>query len=366
MEKKIDEFKLSDEVILTFEEILTGKDRLAIHDYCEKVGLYSKSEGSGHKRTTKVYKVKPEDTGVEITDEDRKIFIKDFGFPIPVYKEPYFTYYVNSLDPLFGSVKSYNMMVDAVTKLESQGKKFFKYTHELAGKMIKAISEKEEYQKFVTEKCSYPCEDYPPEESIYKKDAGTHFFSLDIIKANYNCLRVHDKKIVLDTNDWIEFVKKFTDIEYFFYAKYFRQNVFGKLSSKRIQLVQKSLLTELYKKIKGSVSVYGRMGSDELFVNTTQETWVKDLELLKKLISEMDENVRNIWKISAFSLKQLGKSANFVLTDLEDGTFEFANVPKDFHLQAYKFYMNIPLEENDFKAMKDDYVVTYGEPYDFN
>lgn len=364
--KKIDAFIVSGAEVLTFPETLHSRDRGVIHSYCEKVGLFSKSEGNGNKRTILVYKKKPE-TINEITDSDRKQFIQYFGFPIPIYKEPYFSYYIETLDPIFKTKKAYALLVDAINILTARGENFKTFTFNLVDKIVRKISEQPEYQKFIQEvknSKDLVSEEYPPETDIYNTTGPfpKFFFSLDINKANYNCMKQYNPKLVLDTNSWEEFIKKFTDIEYYIHAKYFRQIIFGKLCPKQIAIVQKELLTKLYLKIKDHLPVEGRLGTDELFVRTNLETYLQDFICLKNLIKELPD----IWNISVFSLEPLGKSETFIIKDLVDGTIEIKNIAKDFYIQAFKYYKNIPLEPYDFKAMKDDYIITFDDPFSFS
>jgi len=372
MEQQIEVFLATSDESMTFPVNLTNDERKVIHDYCDKVGLFSQSEGPKNHRTLTIYKKELVNTVVEITDEDRKQLIKDFHLPIPVYKEPYFSYFIETLDPLLKTKEKYALLVDAVTKLAKRGKKFKKYTNETFEKIAHAISSQSIYQQFTKENGIYPCDDFPSETNIYqKRDKFPQLlFSLDIIKANYNCMKFHNKQMVLDTDSWDELVRKFTDIDYFVQAKYFRQIVFGKLNTKRISLIQKYLLNELYKKIKDLVKVKGRVGTDELFVTTTPETWEQDYALLKKLVGELPENMRDIWRITPFSLEPLGNSDVFIVKDLVDETIEIKQVDKDIYIQAYKYFKKLPLEKNDLKAMKNltygDMMITYDEPFNFN
>ena len=71
----------------------------------------------------------------------------------------------------------------------------------------------------------------------------------------------------------------------------------------------------------------------------------------------------------------LGSSKVFIKKEIIDlnKPFDGANltteikcVEKDFHAQAYKYLKGLELTENDFKAMKDDYIITYNEKYEFS
>jgi hypothetical protein len=60
---------------------------------------------------------------------------------------------------------------------------------------------------------------------ILVKYTGEFYISLDLRSANFNSLRWLDSKIVLDKPTWRDLLADFTDEEYFFQSKAFRQKV---------------------------------------------------------------------------------------------------------------------------------------------
>lgn len=373
MEKRINDFITnSSETVLTFDR-MTGKERLHIHEYCEKVGLFSTSEGNGKIKRVIIYKEKPLLTEEEnkVTDDDRKQFIKDFGLPFPVYKEPYFSYFLETLDPVLNTKQKYVLLTDAIEKLDFQGKKLKTFTIELSNKIIQQISEQTAYEEFTQNTTKYITKELPPNIDIYGYGNETFpkvLFSFDIIKANFSSMKFHNSEIVFNCTTWEELIQKYTDIKYFTQAKFFRQIIFNRLSSKGIPLVQKHLLSQLYNSIKSHthIKVLGRAGNDELFVISSQEKYVEDLAIVNKIINELPDNIKTIWRITPFSLAPLGKSDAFIKTNLNDNSIEIIHFPKDFYVQAYKYYMKLPLDAYDMKAMKDDFMITYDEPYVFD
>ena len=64
-------------------------------------------------------------------------------------------------------------------------------------------------------------------ETIYDHQNDNKFFiSLDLKSANFNALRYYDKGLVLNCNNWDEFIAKFTDLKYYLKNKLFRQKIF--------------------------------------------------------------------------------------------------------------------------------------------
>jgi len=112
------------------------------------------------------------------------------------------------------------------------------------------------------------------------------------------------------------------------------------------------------------------MGTDELFVQTTSETWKHDFVLLKNIVGQLPENMQDIWRITPFLFEPLGNSDVFIVKNLIDDTIELKQVDKDIYIQAYKYLMKLPLEKNDLKAMKTltygDMMITYDKPFNFD
>lgn len=76
--------------------------------------------------------------------------------------------------------------------------------------------------------------------------------------ANFNALKFYDPSIVLNSANWIEFVSKFTELEYFKRSKYFRQIVFGHLNPKKQATISKFITSEIFRVVStalGSASV---------------------------------------------------------------------------------------------------------------
>lgn len=369
MEKLLLTFRDASEQDYIQFDSLTSKQRQTIHAFCELNGLYSKSSGEGEKRIITVYRNKPEYVVAEITEEHRKHFIKAFGLPIPVTKKQYFEYYLELFDDLYDTKQKYDLLVQAVNTLANRNKQLHDYALELCNIIASEIKNTDSYQELVANNILFSTttnlKDLPGQTHIYKVPTSKMYISLDIIKANFNCLKWKDNALVLGCDTWEDLVKKFTDIEYFIQAKYFRQFVFGNLNHKKIESIQKYLQKILYNMIKDHVTVQGCLGSDEIIISTTNETINTDIKCITKIISQMPEQMKNIWRITAFTLEPLGKSSSYVKKDFITGKFEIKNIEKDFYAQAYKFYKKEPVNQNDLKAMKDNYVITYEEYYDF-
>lgn len=359
-----------------FSHLLSKKDRSELHQLCEQKGLYSDSIGPGSKRQLIVRKEKVE-TQLEITDEDRKQFIKDFSLPFPVYREPYFSYYIELYKDFLGTKEKYNIFIDALKKLKEQKRQLKSVSYEILERIIATIKAVPEYKE-CTSSDKYAFKDLPNDTSIYvnnSKEWPQYYISLDIIKANFSSCKFFDPKIVLGCETWEELMAKFTDIEYFVQAKHFRQVVFGNLKIKRIASIQRYLLAELYHKIKNIVHVQGKVSTDEIIIKTTKDTIASDCQKIAEVINSLPDNMKGIWKIVPLYIQPIGNSKCFIKRTIIDVNKSFdnktnvkeeiKNIEKDFYAQAFKFYTGQTLNSNDMKALKDDCLITYDDKYEF-
>jgi hypothetical protein len=330
---------------------LNVEDRRAVHELCEKHGLFSRSEGVNNRSTKRVVVTKIK--SLEITDDERDLFIRDFNLPIPVNREPYFSHYIDELDPLLGTIAKYDLFKRTLCTMSEMNLSFKSYSFDLRDKITTAIMETPAYQEFISKTISKESELEITKSTL---PGPGMYISLDIVKANYNCLRLYDHRLVLGTSTWEKLVDKYTQFEYFAQAKYFRQLVFGKLNTRRIESLQKAHLTTLYSLIMKKVQVVGRAGNDELYLSTTPATVNETLAYLKSEIDPM-------WRITVFQ-KEFVEA--YTIRDIHTGELKIKGISKDFLLQAYRVVTGTNIKENDLVAMKDGLVISYKDKYPFS
>lgn len=331
--------------------LLSSNERRAIHELCEKLGCFSQSTGNGERKVVTVTKTKSS----HISPDEIDMFIKDFGLPIPINTEPYFSHYIRELDPMLGTIAKFELFKYTLGILAERRLRFKTFSFDLRDKIVTAINNVRSYREFVASKL-----ENVDNAKISKATITTPgvYISLDLIKANYSCLREHDSDIVLGTSTWEELVGKFTDLEYFTKAKYFRQLVFGNLNTKRIESLQRRHLVDLYSKISDRVKVVGRAGNDELYLST-------DGRDLNDMVDYLKEVVGPMWRITVFRQDNIGKTEFYTTQEVGSDEIKIKGVSKDFYVQAYKYLKKKDLHPYDLTAMKEGRIISYVEPYLF-
>jgi hypothetical protein len=365
--EQLEEFTKGDQQSLTFPAFTTKAERLMIHEFCSANNLHSFSVGEEPNRFLTVSK---NVVGLGYSQSTIKKFIKDFNLPIAVSMEPYFSYFIEQYDELFDTkykLSLFSKVVDAAINTS-----FDEYYNRVFFSIVDAIKASPVYKSIQDDRTKYPASMFimPDNINIYNHDDKTwpkYYVSLDLIKANFTCMKYIDPELVLGAESWETFVAKFTPLKYFAEAKYFRQHVLGHLNMRKVVTIQKILLSELYKMVSSSsVTVAGKVGDDELLIRSSKEQLAADCRVLTGLVSSLPEQSRSVWRISLFSIEPIGKTGGFVrktyLNNQSEYTVELKNIRKEIFAQVYKMYRNEPIVEDDLRFMAAGCVARFETP----
>ena len=390
--KILTDFKASSDDQMWYVIPLTSKERKQFHDLCDAQGLFS--ETTPDKKRMLITKVKQPIT-ITISAEDRDQFARDYNLPIAVTKnEKIFEYLIDLLDDMLGTRHKYQIFTKSLIQLKTEGTTLKKCFITVSDKFVSTIKSTDAYKRFVEKDNSNQQLELPPNAHIWnihdfveaivtgeldtgepvfipkKKCDAKCYISLDQKQANFSAMKFFDPELVLGCNTYEELIGKFTDNQYIIQSKHLRQILFGHLKGHRISSIQKHLQSHLYNLLKNSVKVAGQMSSDEFIVETTKETMKQDFELITNVVSNLPENMRNIWRVTPFMVIPLNfevKCNTFVkhtIVDIDDLTKtkpELKCVGKELYACAYKTFKGLPITELDRKAMLGNMIVTIDE-----
>lgn len=299
-----------------------------------------------------------------------KRFIKDFLLPFPVADPEYIFYYVNLFDEVYHSKEKYDMYLTLFNKLGGD-ENFFLYSKEIQEAALNKIKNSPAYDSFIHDTCDL-FSGYKwlatnvPKGQVYKGiNDGKKFLSIDLVKANYQALKYYTRNIldlpaneddlILGTNSFDEFIRKFTEEEYFMKAKKFRQVIFGNMNPKRQQTIQKYIINEILAYLftnnlipKENLKDYT---SDEIVFEITNIDIQDILDDLKWLQSEMKIDLH----LDIYTLKWLKKKGDnenskegFFVREFDDGRIDFKGIENSLMPQVYKHYKGMfDLREED-------------------
>jgi hypothetical protein len=375
---EIKEFLASEEKTKVYPAYIPDKDRAIIHRICEQLNLYCKSTGMRPNRILKIKK-QPADTVKRTFDTGTmRTFCRDFNLPITIHESPYFEYFIDLYDAMYGTKDKVAMLTEAVKEAKEKGYSFVEYCNFIRDSMIKALKETKAYEAFTKQTDLRSKHHSNKYDKIYNplqcSKEHKYYISIDIKKANFSCLKYFNKDIVLGANTWAEFVGKFTGARYFHEAKLFRQIVFGNLDTKKIAIIEKQIIEKIIsalKKSEAKINVRGKLSDDEIIVETTPDTYAQDYKSVMETIGTLERDIHDMLKVEVFRLKTINPTAFIAKEILKDPTqkFEatnitvvFKDIDKNIFAQVFKKYYNLPLHPYDLKTFASDILATFEEP----
>lgn len=293
-----------------------------------------------------------------------KVLIKDFKLPIPVYKEPYFKYFIE----LYNHKDITELQNDAVAYLGSADK-FLSYRKTIADAFWNRIKQ-DAIDSFRTSDIRCYSVDKaanrPIDANLYSDIyTGIDICKIDMISANFQAIKHYDKRLVDNCESYDELIGKITDIPYFKKSKYTRQVIFGQLLCKRQGVVQKYLMqqfvdlcisdnTETSNYFKNNVRV---LGNDEIFTTVLNPDF-NDFVLDK--VQKFREQHNIALKADFIRLHKF--KGYFVEENTLTHEKALKTVPVDYYAQLYKTLNNKPITIYDLITTKDNKVVLQLEP----
>ena len=226
-----------------------------------------------------------------LSNKLKQRFCKDNKLSIQLFDEPYFTHRLDLLDKL-DEYFEFERMIDV--RFNGNEQEYLEYYNQLKDKIIDYIKASEAYQALNSDDMNkYRCKYEIRQSDVYKGDnVGKKFISIDMTKANFSSL-VHygliNYKQFFKSFSWEEFMKQFTDIEYFAKSKYIRQVVMGNCNPKRQVTYEKFLMSMLVDQLIDSgiielCDIYS-FCSDEVVIDLSKVT----NDNIEKLMVEIDK-----------------------------------------------------------------------------
>ena len=171
-------------------------------------------------------------------------FVNEHRLPMPVINEELFFYHIQNYDKVFGTIDKWNDLCELVNKYyHGNPQEFVEGFKEIRENVIKTIKDGEAYQKFNNMDMNV----YAVDKNKYKQKSkniyhegniGKTLISIDLRKANFQAMNYVDKNIMLNSDTYDDFIRKFTNNQLVIDSKYFRQVFFGQLNPGRVFTVE--------------------------------------------------------------------------------------------------------------------------------
>lgn len=190
-----------------------------------------------------------------ITEKLRERFCKDYSIPINIFEEPLFSLRIK----LMGYEDEYNNFIEMMaTKFNNNEQLYFEYYNNLKDRVIQYIKNSETYKALE----NIDVKEIQPDKrennnlsqsNIYKEsNIGKTFISIDMRKANFSALCIFGETNnvpLFDNLNYKDFMRQFTDIDYFAESKYIRQVIFGNCNPKRQITYENKIMYDILNKL---------------------------------------------------------------------------------------------------------------------
>ena len=295
-----------------------------------------------------------------------KRWVKDYSLPIKIFEEPYFSYLIDLYDEHLNTIEKLDKLRRIVSNFSTDDE-YLTHNNNLTEKIVGEILNVEAYKEFNTKKMDeYNISSQYPKKDIYKKEnVDKTFISIDLVKANYQALKYIDSSIVFNTNNYNEFIKKFTDYDYIVESKYIRQVIFGRLNPKRQIKVARYLIEKVIEHILESnllnEEAIAMASSDEVIFELNDDNLKALLNLHEKIREEIKSKLNIDVDIEIFTLKDIEDGA-YVKEFLNKDGYQFACAPQIYYPQIFKLYNNMELNDMDLVFKHEGRLAKFIEP----
>jgi hypothetical protein len=297
---------------------------------------------------------------VELNNQIKKRFVKDFRLPINVFDEPYFEYFVDLYEPLFNIKEKIGYLDKILLKCSNQDD-FFQQSTNVSNGIKELILNSKAYQEFNS--CDmniYPLKKNVSQQNIYiVPNIGKEMISIDLEKANYNSFRMFGLQDEIGCITYDDLVHKFTQEDYFLKSKMIRQVIFGDLNPSRQQRIQKYIIQELCEKLLKNGCEISSASSDEIIVKNN--TNVKEV---KEMLSNVDERFK-FFRVEKFHFDRVSDEFDFFVkkttTEKGEEKIEFKNTPSFIFAQVFKKHYNLQTNEYDMLFYHEGYLSQFKE-----
>jgi len=293
-------------------------------------------------------------------------FCKDWKMPIQVVQEPFFSYAMETLDPHFQSVSKLKMLTDVIDTLGTE-EDFFSESNRVKTSLIASIQETPKYKELQNDRLeSYDIEPNGiKQKDIYNmENVNKTFISLDLVKANFNVMKMYDPTLTLGFDTYEELVGSVTEFDYFKKSKYLRQVIFGNMLPKKQQKLQKWVMRQLIDMLHTDVGIemadFVSASADEVLFAVAPENADKFAEMVERKLSTNDLTKKfSSWvRVETFTLKAIGNKKFFV-KEFPNGEVDFKGIPSFLFMQVYRKFTETEETKLDRTFYHEGYVASF-------
>lgn len=318
-------------------------------------------------------------------------FVNEHRLPMPVNNEDLFWYHIGMLDKEFDTINKWNSLIEDIHRyFDGNPQAFVEGFLDVRENVIKSVKENPAYiwfnhmdmNKYAVDKNKYQ----QRARNIYNEgNIGTHLISIDLRKANFQAMNYVDKEIMFNSDNYNQFIKKFTDIPLIIDSKYFRQVFFGQLNPSRVFTVETYMVYQILDFITEFLPFKYEINSinaDEIVLSYDPEEYAKNAFENNESVIKLPEVIMEKRGIEVhteffflegynfYSNKRNRKhftfyAKNFTTLPDSEGVVkcELMCVNGQFYSLAYKLFNNLTLCDEDYHFVNCDVDCVFNDTF---
>ena len=254
----------------------------------------------------------------------RRRFVRDCNIPINIYKEPYFTLRMSTLDPVYQATIKYEKFLTEVNGFGNI-RTYLDFYSQVQNNAIRGIKKSAGYKELADSylertKVKDELLEISPTNIYNISNHGRSFISIDIKHANFHTFKFMDKDI-LGVDTYEEFITQYCGegFDHIIDSRYMRQVIFGNCNPKMQARISKYIVSILIEEI--IIPMYGldkivQYTTDEVVISVEDKMQVKILKIdeLYNRIEEFKVEYGVELKMNLFELHNI-KNTDFYIKD---------------------------------------------------
>jgi hypothetical protein len=332
--------------------------REKLHHYAEKNNLHSKSfviECPGHIKNM-IISSTPIVAQINM-DDFNAYFVRFYKYPIDITHPKYINYFIDELIYLYPDIKNnYDEMLEIyINKFNNDMGIFRNYINIIKKKMMDNITNNEGYARFIASKPTLRTISSNICSNVFiQKNINKQIVRFDIIKANYNIMKLFDYSI-FNSNCWEEYISKFTDIDFFKKSKILREVFFGELkTTKKVSSFYSDILLSIYEKF----AMY-----NPLCIHGDAICFEYNEEQSNEIFTFINSKYSNIFRMEIFNLTSYETKIGtiYIESHINTNKTKICGCPRKYIIQAAKFHQKKKITDIDKKFMDNGMIATFDE-----
>lgn len=295
---------------------------------------------------------------MQITENLRKRFCKDFNIPINMFREDFFTERLDVLNDFYDTIQKWEIFKNDLSHFNNE-QDYFEYYNKTKDDAISHIKASEGFKRFNAEDMSkfeipQPYRNLPTKDIYHLSNVGKSFVSIDISKANFSCLNFYDSEIFEHQGYWENYIELYTSLKHIIKSKYIRQVILGNCNPGRQVTYEKWIMYTLLQWIVGDTKGSVRVPLEDVAMFSNDEIVLYDNKNIKwdyltRVIDNFTHNTGIPVHVEKFRLLNFGDLAYVKIS--ENGTLELKCAKAEFLPMIIHGILNGSVDEHDLFFM---------------